>query len=170
MGRAGAAEQPSAACQHLDPWAVDLKTKCVFYAEDFLPSAEADALYEELRGSLRWETNSSINRMTALHGDLDDDAENYHYKDAPSLKLQPWTAALSRAKAMVEKWYAERSGGTAVEFNVCLCNYYVDGQHRIGWHTDREEIGSDPHPQHAQPACRPCPLPPCPQKLGAELR
>ena len=156
MGRAGAAEQPSAACQHLDPWAVELKTKCVFYAEDFLPSAEADALYEELRGSLRWETNSSINRMTALHGDLDDDAENYHYKDAPSLKLQPWTAALSRAKALVEKWYAERSGGTAVEFNVCLCNYYVDGQHRIGWHTDREEIGSDPH------APRPCPLPPCP--------
>ena len=53
MGRAGAAEQPSAACQHLDAWAVDLKTKCVFYAEDVLPAAEADALYEELRGSLR---------------------------------------------------------------------------------------------------------------------
>lgn len=30
-----------------------------------------------------------------------------------------------------------------MEFNVCLLNFYEDGQQRIGWHSDREEIGRD---------------------------
>ncbi|KAL3809583.1 hypothetical protein ACHAXA_005799, partial [Cyclostephanos tholiformis] len=57
-----------------------------------------------------------------------------------------------------EEWYNSRNGrgeggvdggdgddgdgGTGkVEFDVCLLNYYEDGNMRIGWHADREEIG-----------------------------
>ena len=124
----------------LQPWLVELETPCVYYDADFMPAAEADKLYTELRTSLRWETNSSINRMTALHGEISGigsaDESQYHYKDAPSLKLQPWTEALLGVKQRVEQWYHERTG-IDVSFNVCLGNYYIDGQHRIGWHTDR---------------------------------
>ena len=78
--------------------------------------------------------------MTALHGEIDGDAaadeSQYHYKDAPSLQLQPWTEPLMRVKQRVEQWYSEKTC-TVVTFNVCLGNYYIDGQNRIGWHTDR---------------------------------
>jgi alkylated DNA repair dioxygenase AlkB len=135
---------PEAVSTALAPWRVDLKLPCVFYNEEFIPVAEASQLFEELRGTLPWKTNSSINRMTALHGEIEGDAaadeSQYHYKDAPSLKLEAWTEPLSRVKALVESWYTEKTG-VAVKFNVCLANYYIDGSNRIGWHTDREEIG-----------------------------
>jgi hypothetical protein len=132
--------QGSSVATALAPWMVELKTPCVFYDEGFMPAQDADKLYTELRTSLRWETNSSINRMTALHGEIDGagtaDESQYHYKDAPSLKLQPWTESLLGVKHRVEQWYREKTG-IAVTFNVCLGNYYIDGQNRIGWHTDR---------------------------------
>jgi alkylated DNA repair dioxygenase AlkB len=56
------------------------------------------------------------------------------------LQVRPWTAALLRVKGAAESWYREKTG-VSLSFNVCLGNYYEDGQHRIGWHTDREEIG-----------------------------
>jgi hypothetical protein len=78
--------------------------------------------------------------MTALHGEIGGsgsaDESQYHYKDAPSLQLQPWTEPLLRVKQRAERWYNERTG-VEVSFNVCLGNYYIDGQNRIGWHTDR---------------------------------
>jgi len=143
MGRKAA--EPEVAPQvmaGLKPWLVsELKTPCVYYDSDFLPADTATQLYNELSSTLQWETNSNINRMTALHGEIADAGpEEYHYKDAPSLKLLPWTEALQRVKAAAETWYREKTG-VDVSFNVCLCNYYQDGQQRIGWHTDREEIG-----------------------------
>lgn len=45
-------------------------------------------------------------------------------------------------KKRAEEWY-QRHSGRSVEFNVCLLNFYEDGQQRIGWHSDREEIGRD---------------------------
>eukprot|EP01043_Picozoa_sp_COSAG02_P071892 COSAG02_NODE_13327_length_1409_cov_73.025191_1_plen_75_part_10 len=72
-------------------------------------AAEADKLYTELRTSLRWETNSSINRMTALRGEIGSigsaDESQFHYKDALSLKLQPWTETLLGVKQRVKQWY-----------------------------------------------------------------
>ena len=54
--------------------------------------------------------------------------------------MRPWTAALLKVKVAAERWYRDKTG-VSLSFNVCLGNYYEDGQHRIGWHTDREEIG-----------------------------
>ena len=146
----GSGAASSALASALAPWLVELKTPCVYYDKDFMPAQDAEKLYAELRASLRWETNSSINRMTALHGEISGegstDESQYHYKDAPSLKLQPWTEALLGVKQRVEQWYRERTGIT-VDFNVCLGNYYIDGQNRIGWHTDRGTTNRLPIPR-----------------------
>ncbi len=149
----GSGAGSSALASALAPWLVELKTPCVYYDEGFISAQDADNLYTELRASLRWETNSSINRMTALHGEISGggsaDESQYHYKDAPSLKLQPWTESLLSVKQRVEQWYRERTG-ISVEFNVCLGNYYIDGQNRIGWHTDR---GTTSLPDSTSPSC-----------------
>jgi hypothetical protein len=81
---------PAAVVAALRPWVVSgLRTPCVYYDHAFLPAAEAQALYTELLQGLSWETNSQINRMTALHGDLSGtDESDYHYKDAPSLEVR----------------------------------------------------------------------------------
>ena len=52
-------------------------------------------------------------------------------------------------KQKAEEWYnskvVENDEGTSekkpVKFNICLLNYYQNGTQRIGWHSDREEIG-----------------------------
>ena len=129
----------------LKPWIVpELALPCVYYDSGFLEPQLATSLYSELRTGLKWETNSSINRMTVLHGEIKDTGEGsetqYHYKDAPSLELLPWTESLLNIKTAVEDWYNTKTG-LQVSFNVCLGNYYLDGGNRIGWHTDREEIG-----------------------------
>eukprot|EP00536_Pseudo-nitzschia_multiseries_P015116 jgi/Psemu1/165148/gw1.822.19.1 len=52
-------------------------------------------------------------------------------------------------RQLCQDWYASKyqqpgdDGCVAPvpAFNVCLLNFYEDGQQRIGWHADREEIG-----------------------------
>jgi len=41
-----------------------------------------------------------------------------------------------------QDWYQQQTGRNVV-FNVCLLNFYESGEQRIGWHSDREEIGRD---------------------------
>ena len=150
---AEAAAAAAAVAASLQPFLVPLKTECVYYKPALFAEPEAAALFAELEASLQWETNSAINRLTALHGERVGGSAaaaaggaaaaaepEYAYKDAPSMALKEWTAPLLKVKAAVEAWY-EANTGRAVSFNVCLANFYQDGQQRIGWHTDREEIG-----------------------------
>jgi len=73
----------------------------------------------------------------------------YKYRDAPGDSIKGFPPVVRRLKILAEEWYNTRNtnnvedDGTPskVEFNVCLLNYYEDGQQRIGWHSDREEIG-----------------------------
>mmetsp|Transcript_5793 Transcript_5793/g.11324 ORF Transcript_5793/g.11324 Transcript_5793/m.11324 type:complete len:776 (+) Transcript_5793:144-2471(+) len=55
-------------------------------------------------------------------------------------------------RKLCQEWYASKNNNNCDEnnenettsvppFNVCLLNFYEDGQQRIGWHADREEIG-----------------------------
>ena len=55
---------------------------------------------------------------------------------------------MHKLKVLAEDWYNLRNStnkdgdsSSKVEFNVCLLNYYQDGTQRIGWHSDREELG-----------------------------
>ena len=79
----------------------------------------------------------------------------YKYRDAPGESIKGFPPIVRRLKILAEEWYNSRSTNASssfqgeddstapsrVEFNVCLLNYYEDGQQRIGWHSDREEIG-----------------------------
>eukprot|EP00928_Gymnodinium_smaydae_P070599 TRINITY_DN54406_c0_g1_i1.p1 TRINITY_DN54406_c0_g1~~TRINITY_DN54406_c0_g1_i1.p1 ORF type:complete len:750 (-),score=97.47 TRINITY_DN54406_c0_g1_i1:119-2368(-) len=114
-----------------------LLTPCVFYDSEFIPASEATSLFEELKANVAWEKNARINRWVALFGD---EGVDYRYRDQPSLEMCAWTKSMAQVKASVEGWYKQRTG-LDVSFNVCLLNFYENGDHRIGWHYDREEIG-----------------------------
>ena len=66
----------------------------------------------------------------------------YRYRDAPGAALVGFPPVLMQLKRRAEAWLEARDGppGSAaaaaagpVEFNVCLLNYYEDGDQRIGW-------------------------------------
>jgi hypothetical protein len=70
-----------------------------------------------------------------LNGD-----EDYKYRDAPGAAQEGFNESIDHIRKMAEEWY-EKQFSEKVEFNVCLLNYYENGEQRIGWHSDREEIG-----------------------------
>ena len=67
---------------------------------------------------------------------------SYRYRDAPGAPHLGFNRIVQDMKTRAEVWYRTHSG-QSVEFNVCLLNFYEDGHQRIGWHSDREEIGRD---------------------------
>lgn len=67
--------------------------------------------------------------------------ESYKYRDAPSESIA-FTDTVRRIGRMASEWYQQKTD-KLVEFNICLLNFYETGQQRIGWHSDREELGRD---------------------------
>jgi alkylated DNA repair dioxygenase AlkB len=75
---------------------------------------------------------------------------SYKYRDAPASNSNngnsntslPFTDLVRDLGRRASVWYEQKTGH-AVLFNVCLLNFYEDGQQRIGWHSDREEVGRD---------------------------
>ena len=96
---------------------------------------------------------------TANNDDNDDDDGNkekegtgYRYRDAPGAALIGFPSTVQKLKLLAEEWYNSKNNNNnknnntntnseKVEFNVCLLNYYQNGSQRIGWHSDREELG-----------------------------
>ncbi len=119
---------------------------CVYFDDDFLNSTEANDAYEYLLRNTKWEKTAKINRWVALHEmrnvDSTDESDGYKYRDAPGAPKMGFNDTILEIKRRAEEWY-QRHSGKSVEFNVCLLNFYEDGQQRIGWHSDREEIGRD---------------------------
>jgi alkylated DNA repair dioxygenase AlkB len=73
-------------------------------------------------------------RLTSWHGDAGAD---YAYSGL-ALRTSPWTPALLRIRADIER----RTGHT---FNSVLLNLYRDGRDSVGWHSDNEaELGRMP--------------------------
>ncbi|CAJ1922819.1 unnamed protein product [Cylindrotheca closterium] len=118
---------------------IPLETPCVFYDEDFLPKGDADGYYAKLLKEIKWEKSAKINRWVSLHHNLTGE-EDYKYRDAPGAAQQGFHETVDHIRKLAEDWY-EKEAGRRVEFNVCLLNYYENGQQRIGWHSDREEVG-----------------------------
>ena len=123
-----------------------LQTDCVYYDSKFVNDDEATAAYTQLLKTTPFEKSAKINRWTALYelpstggGDSDEKA-GYKYRDAPGASRIGFPPAVHQLKTKAEEWYRMKSG-RSVNFNVCLLNYYQDGTQRIGWHSDREEIG-----------------------------
>jgi alkylated DNA repair dioxygenase AlkB/tRNA1(Val) A37 N6-methylase TrmN6 len=118
---------------------VPLKRQCVYFDPDFLPPELATESYLDLLKNIKWETTSKINRWVSLHHSLDLKG-SYQYRDAPGAPQLGFSTSIQRIQMAAQEWYCQQTG-QQVEFNVCLLNYYENGQQRIGWHSDREEIG-----------------------------
>ena len=121
---------------------------CVYYHATLLSNEEADAAYCDLLKNTKWEKTAKINRWVSLCTAADDDdndtgeTQDYKYRDAPGDTVTGFPETVKRIQQTVQEWYAHETG-KRVEFNVCLLNFYEDGQQRLGWHSDREEIGRD---------------------------
>jgi alkylated DNA repair dioxygenase AlkB/tRNA(Ser,Leu) C12 N-acetylase TAN1 len=134
----------------MDEYLIPLKTPCVYYDPSFLPPDEASAAFTELLNSTPWEKSPKINRWVTLmelprDGTQASEAGTYKYRDAPGKTIVGFPPVVHKMKLMAEEWYnsknATKPGFQPVSFNVCLLNYYPTPSHRLGWHSDREELG-----------------------------
>jgi hypothetical protein len=120
-----------------------------------LTAEEADAAYTDLHVNTKWEKTAKINRWVSLvtaaaaTATDDDDTEAataYKYRDAPGASIVGFNDTILLIKKRAEEWYSKNSSRQDdhnIVFNVCLLNFYEDGDQRIGWHSDREEVGRD---------------------------
>ena len=109
---------------------------------DWLPRAEADALFAALRRSVPWE----VHRIRLFGRQVDsprlscwigDPGAAYRYSGT-TFAPHPWPPAL----AMVRERLAADAGAA---FDSVLANLYRDGRDAMGWHSDDEpELGPAP--------------------------
>lgn len=112
----------------------------LFFDPSWLGPSEADALLNDLRGSVRW-TQGTITlfgrqidepRLTAWIGDAD-----YTYSGR-TMRASPWPASLAGLRGRVE-------AATDTRLNSVLLNLYRDGRDSMGMHSDDEpELGENP--------------------------
>lgn len=145
---------------NMEEFLLPLRTPCVYHDTSFLSEGEATAAYEDLLNNTPWEKTPKINRWVTLMMDVPEDEQqndtaaggedekkrDYRYRDAPGAPLVGFPPIVHELKTKAEEWYNSKVvDGSAdkkpVKFNICLLNYYQNGTQRIGWHSDREEIG-----------------------------
>lgn len=108
----------------------------------WLATAEADALFAELRQSMAWEVHHlrlfgrdvAAPRLSAWIGDP---GAVYTYSRR-RFEPRPWPPVLVALRGRVEQACGAR-------FNSVLANLYRDGNDAMGWHSDDEpELGARP--------------------------
>lgn len=147
----------------MEDFLLPLRTPCVYHDTNFLSEDEATAAYDDLLANTPWEKTPKINRWVTLMMDVpeneqddsaaagggdDEKKRDYKYRDAPGAPLVGFPPIVHELKTKAEEWYNSKVVGVdgssdkkPVKFNICLLNYYQNGTQRIGWHSDREEIG-----------------------------
>jgi hypothetical protein len=130
----------------------EIDEPCVYYDRDFLPPNQADAFYQDLLKNTKWEKTVKINRWVSLYHELrkcngvendirhNDASLSYKYRDSPGDAVVGFTETIRSIQGLAQQWY-QRETGRTILFNVCLLNFYENGEQAIGWHSDREEIG-----------------------------
>ena len=111
------------------------------YRPDWLPEAEADALFAAAT-TIAWERH----RLRLFGREIDaprlscwigDPGAAYTYSRV-RFEPRPWLPALAALRAQLETTCGAR-------FNSVLANLYRDGRDSMGWHSDDEpELGADP--------------------------
>jgi len=112
------------------------------YRADWLPAAEADALFAALTATIPWERH----RLRLFGREIDaprlscwigDPGAAYTYSRV-CFDPRPWPPALAILRARLEI-------ACSACFNSVLANLYRDGRDSMGWHSDDEpELGSEP--------------------------
>ncbi|MEK6420330.1 MAG: alpha-ketoglutarate-dependent dioxygenase AlkB [Burkholderia gladioli] len=109
---------------------------------DWLPRAQADAVFARLQAEVDWKQESirtprgpvPMPRLTAWQGEPE---AIYTYSGLRNVPA-PWTAAVAELRAAAELRCATR-------FNSVLLNRYRSGADGMGWHSDDEpELGEAP--------------------------
>ena len=103
----------------------------ILYNDAFLPPAQADAYFVELRDTAAWEQKKGSfghrqPRLTASYGD---EGLTYLYSGTVN-KALPWTPALLEIKRRIE--------AVQGRYNYCLLNRYRSGADSVGLHADDE--------------------------------
>jgi len=126
------------------PWEKTPKINRWVTLMELPPSKVEEA--EEDRGNNNGSATTATTATTAT-------SSGYRYRDAPGGSMIGFPPVVHALKLRAEEWYnskkdvssssseEEEEEGERVTFDVCLLNYYEDGNMRIGWHSDREEIG-----------------------------
>ena len=109
---------------------------------DWLPAADADALFAALGDDIAWEVHRirlfgrlvDSPRLSCWIGDPE---ATYVYSGA-RFEPRPWPAALLPVRERLAR-------ETGVDFNSVLANCYRDGRDYMGWHSDNERaLGQRP--------------------------
>jgi alkylated DNA repair dioxygenase AlkB len=116
-------------------WSLDDEGIDVTYDADFLPTEDADRLFEALKKEINWHRAviqtaggpKTVPRMISWHAD---EGLTYSYSGLTH-PWKPWTPAMQEIKAAVEK----RLG---VSFNGCLANFYESARDSVSMHSDDE--------------------------------
>lgn len=105
----------------------------ILLIEGWMPRAEADATFTELRETVPWKQETirifgktmPIPRLTAWFGD-----KGYVCSGITHTPM-PWHPVVQRIRERVEHDFGP--------FNGCLLNLYLDGKASVGWHADDED-------------------------------
>lgn len=125
-----------------NPQQVPIEDGCLVLFRDWIPPAEALALFSLLRDELAWEQSviriagmqRRIPRLNAWYGDP---GASYRYSGTDFDPLA-WTVTLAQLRSRL-------AGELDLEFNSVLANLYRDGNDCVGWHSDDErELGPNP--------------------------
>ena len=103
----------------------------------FLPPAEADALLQELLGTLRWEQREVVifGRRVAQPRLVCWIADFAYTYSGLTLPAAPWPEPVQRVRRRVEEAVFGESRG---QFGGVLANLYRDGRDAMGLHADDE--------------------------------
>ena len=123
------------------------KAECLIPGElylfiDYLAPSEASNLYDQVKKEVPWEQtwitiygkSHRVPRLVSWNGDR---GLNYSYS-GQTFSAPGWTPNLKKAKYDIEK-------ALGAPFNSVLANFYPEGRHNMGWHSDNEpELGERP--------------------------
>lgn len=116
-----------------------LKKANVIYIKNFYQADEADEIYNNLVAKLQWDKKELEGRRTALYGAVLPNGLTKEYKYALNIGNPiPWNDIPTLAEISVKV-----SEYTGTQFDVCLANYYADGNEKFNFHADMEEIGKE---------------------------
>ena len=125
-----------------EPVIFNLPDAAITYYPHFFKSAEADAIFTELKNTIPWQHDTikifgkehAQPRLTALFGN---EGKSYSYSNI-TMQPHPWNILLLKLKSDVENV-------AVTNFTTVLLNFYRDGMDSNGWHADNEkELGTNP--------------------------